>query len=151
MPTIYNGSSGFSKNIEVALRQLTAGITWDGESNTTRVARNWVETLAKQAKMVHGNVTPLVTRKDIVEREIPNFVDHLGQGKTFPSPVKLGALSDAVVDANRLVAHPRHRSSPAAASIVHSLGQLTRRQQDIYGISQPAFARQLAARGMRSF
>ncbi|GAA6024805.1 hypothetical protein JCM10207_009286 [Rhodosporidiobolus poonsookiae] len=32
-----------------------------------------------------------------------------------------------------------------------SLGQLHHRQQVIYGVSQPAFARQLAARGMRSF
>ncbi|GAA6007286.1 hypothetical protein JCM10207_001571 [Rhodosporidiobolus poonsookiae] len=37
------------------------------------------------------------------------------------------------------------------ANTAHSLGQLHRRQQRIYGVSQTSFARQLAAQGMRSF
>ncbi|GAA6024814.1 hypothetical protein JCM10207_009290 [Rhodosporidiobolus poonsookiae] len=47
--------------------------------------------------------------------------------------------------------HHRRRSSSAGPSTSRSLGQLHHRQQRIYGVSQPAFARQLAARGMRSF
>ncbi|GAA6022878.1 hypothetical protein JCM10207_001431 [Rhodosporidiobolus poonsookiae] len=57
--------------------------------------------------------------------------------------------ADARVDQS----HTSRPHSPAHShpSTSYSLGQLHRRQQVIYGVSQAAFARRLAARGMRSF
>ncbi|GAA6007284.1 hypothetical protein JCM10207_001570 [Rhodosporidiobolus poonsookiae] len=70
-------------------------------------------------------------------------------GSTSPQPLNthsawMISIHDAIRKANK--AADSRRSNTA-----HSLGQLRHRQQRIYGISQPAFASRLAARGMRSF
>ncbi|GAA6007316.1 hypothetical protein JCM10207_001585 [Rhodosporidiobolus poonsookiae] len=55
----------------------------------------------------------------------------------------------AKIDLQKAIQNANEEAPSSSTS--NSLGQLHHRQQDIYGVSQPAFARQLAARGMRSF